>query len=426
MFKLYENPFLGEKYYKTTVNGLKVYVIPKRLSAYYAAVSVNFGASDTEFVRDGERISLPAGTAHFLEHKMFENKDGSDAFEQFSLLGANANAYTASAKTCYMFSCTDNFEESLRLLLKVVSEPHFTDESVEKERAIINKEIRMYMDDPYWKMHFGLLNAMYHADPIRTDPAGTEESVAQITRGLLYDCHRSFYTPYNMALCVCGDISPERVEAIVNEAIPPFVSELPQRIRPDEPREIKSARTETELDVARPLFAIGIKCPPPTGGQELMRADAENEVILQAIFGKSGAFYNRCYEEGLLSDRFTSGYSNEAGTAFIMLCGASDDPDRVYRLVMDELAERHCRFCTREEFERAKKVCYSAALDTYNSTEETANAFLNFVFDGGNLLEYTDYLRAVDYDSAKSRFDTYYLQERSAFSVIYSKENDNG
>lgn len=423
--KLYENTALGEKYYKTTVKGMDVYVIPKELSTVYAAIAVNFGSSDTCFMLDGKRVELPAGTAHYLEHKMFDSPDGIDAFEGFSLLGANANAYTAAARTCYLFSCTENFDKALRLLFDVVTKPYFTDASVDKERPIITEEIRMYMDDPYWKMHFGLLNALYTADPIRTDPAGTEATIAEITPELLYDCHRSFYTPENMALCVCGNVSPEQVEKIAEECIPESTPAVIERLRPHEPISIRTERSEAVLDVATPLFAVGIKCPPPTSGEELMRAEAENEIIVQAIFGKSGEFYNSCYESGLLGDRFSSGYSNEAGTAFVMLYGSGKDPDRIFELIKRELDNRRDSFCSEEEFERAKKVCYSSALDTYNGTEEIASAFIGFIFDGGDMLSYTDYLRGADYQQVKERFRRDYRSDRTALSVIYNKEKYN-
>lgn len=426
MLKLYENTALEEKYYKCNVNGLDVYVIPKQMSTVYASIAVNFGSSDTRFTVDGKTLSLPAGTAHYLEHKMFDNPDGTDAFEQFSLLGANVNAYTASAKTCYLFSCTENFEECLKLLFDVVTKPVFSDASVEKERPIITEEIRMYMDDPYWKMHFSLLDALYHVDPIRTDPAGTEETIAEITPQLLYDCHRSFYTPENMALCVCGNVDPKTVADIAAECIKPSNAEKPLRLRPEEPAEIRTGRAESSLDVAIPLFAVGIKCTPPKNGDELMRAEAENEIIVQAVFGKSGSFYNKCYETGLLGDHYSCGYSNEAGAALVMVYGSSTDPDRVYELIKEELEHRKYSFCTSEEFERAKKVCYSSALEAYNGTEETANAFLGFVFDGGDLLRYTDFLRGADYQSVKARFTAEYRCDRSAISVIYSKEDNNG
>lgn len=424
-YELIENKAIGEKYYKFTVDGLRVYVAPKKLSStIYAVLGVDFGSADTMCIYNGVETELPSGIAHFLEHKMFENEDGSDAFEQFSLNGANANAYTAASKTCYMFSCTDNFESNLKLLLNVVTVPHFTKQSVEKEKSIINQEIRMYKDDPYWKMHFSLLEALYHKDTIKADPAGTENSVAVVTPQLLYDTHRMFYTAENMVLCVCGDVAPDEVEDIVRRYLKPLKKGNVKRVGCNEPKDICKKRVESFMDVAAPLFAIGIKCDDLQIGEERIQACAENEIILQLVFGKSGEFYNRCYEEGLLGDRFSADFSCERGTSYIMLCGSTPDPERLYLKTLEEIRHRKESFCTPEEFERAKKVCYASALDTFNSTEGTASALISFVFDGGDVLEYTDKLRNASYEAVKVRFCSAYDTERMAFSVIYDKEEE--
>ncbi len=421
-YELIENKAIGERYYRFCVNGLRIYVAPKKLSSIYAVLGVDFGSSDMHYKQNGVEKTLPSGLAHFLEHKMFENEDGTDAFEQFSLNGANANAYTSASKTCYMFSCTDNFESNLGLLIKVVTLPHFTEASVNKEKPIINKEIRMYMDDPYWKMHFSLLDALYHNDPIKADPAGTEADVASVTPQLLYDTHRMFYTAENMVLCVCGDITCDEVERIVKASLPSLQANSAEKLCVYEPSSICKKSVSAAMDVAAPLFAIGIKCDPLPTGEERIQACAEQEIILQLVFGKSGEFYNRCYEEGLLGDRFSADYSSERSTAYIMLCGSTPQPDRLYELAMLEIQSRRDSFCTEEEFERAKKVCYASALDTFNSTEGTANALLGFVADGGDMLEYTEKLRSASYERVKARFLQDYDVTRSAFSVIYNKE----
>ncbi len=422
-YSVKRNDGIGEQYTKFSVQGLDVYVIPKKLSTTYAILGVDFGSADTAFECDGKPWSVPAGIAHFLEHKMFENEDGTDAFEQFSVLGANANAYTAASKTCYMFSCTDNFEQSLKLLLQVVTRPHFTEDSVKKERSIINQEIRMYMDDPYWKMYFGLLDAMYHNASIRTDPAGTEESIAGISPKMLYDCHRMFYKGDNMALCVCGDVDVDTVKEIAESTLEALPLGVAKRLREEEPEEVRLGRAEAYMDIAVPLFSIGIKCPTVPMGKERLLAAAENEILLQMVFGKSGGFYNGCYESGLLGDRFSAGYSCERGTSFIMISGSSPQPDRVQTLAMEEIERQRKSFCSEAEFERAKKVCYSTALDVYNSTDEIANAFLGFVFDGCDLLDYTEALRNADYQSVRARFMQDYRTDRTAFSVVYPKED---
>lgn len=419
-----ENKAIGETYYSFTSRGLRVLVAPKKLSSAYAVLGVDFGSADIFYEEGGKRRTLPLGIAHFLEHKMFEREDGSDAFEQFSLNGANANAYTGASKTCYMFACTDNFESNLSLLLETVTVPHFTDESVDKERLIINKEIQMYKDDPYWQLHFSLLNALYYGEGIKADPAGTEETVAAITANDLYNLHRLFYTAENMLLCICGDVDVDTVRRVVESVQFGTNRKTAKLLKEAEPHGVCTRRVNGKAELAVPLFAIGIKCDELPFGDERIQACAENEIILQLVFGKSGDFYNRCYESGLIGDRFAADYCGERGVTYIMLSGSSSNPDAVYNAVLDEIAERKKTFCTAEEFDRAKKVCYASALDSFGWTESTASALLSFAFDGGDALGYTEKLRNADIDKTAKRFAETYDADRMAFSVIYNKEEN--
>lgn len=409
---------INEIYYKSNIKGMDVYILPKKLTTLYAVMGVNFGASDVEYEEAGKIYKIPQGAAHFLEHKMFEDENGGDAFEAFSALGANANAFTTSSNTCYMFSCSDRFEEALKLLVETVQTPHFTVESVEKERAIISKEIAMYRDDVYWNLFFNLINSMYKNDPVKNDPAGTDETIAEITPDILYSLHRQFYTPENTVLCVCGDIAPETVFSIVESTVKEG-AKLPKRIVPSEPCEICQSYTEKNMDVAMPIFGIGIKHTPDS---DTVKSEVENEIILQTVFGKSATLYNYCYETGLLGDRFSAAFTGERSAAFTMISGSSPDPQKVYALVLEEIERRKENFGTKEEFERAKKVCYSAALDTFNSTEGIANTFLSFSFEGGDLFEYMEELRKADYNDVKKRFQTQYKKDNITLSVINYKE----
>ncbi len=409
---------INETYYKCNIKGLDVYVLPKKLTTIYAVMGVNFGASDVEYQTDEGVKQIPQGAAHFLEHKMFEDTDGGDAFESFSALGANANAFTTSSNTCYMFSCSDRFEEALQLLINTVQTPHFTDESVEREKAIISKEIAMYRDDVYWNLFFNLLNSLYENDPVKNDPAGTDETIKGITPKILYELHRYFYTPDNSALCVCGDVDPKTVFEIAEKTVKTGAT-VPDRIVPQEPHTVCRPRAEKYMDIAMPLFGIGIK---HTADNDTVQSEVENEIILQMIFGKSARLYNACYEIGLLGDRFSAAYTGERSAAFTMISGSSPDPEEVYRLVLEEIDSRAENFGTKEEFDRAKKVCYSAALDTFNSTEGIANTFLSFSFEGGDLFDYMEKLRSADYDKVKQRFECQYKRENTTLSVIYCKE----
>ena len=163
-------------------SGATILLYPmKGYSTAYALFATKYGSVDTTFKtnEDPDFVTVPEGIAHYLEHKLFEN-DECDAFDLYAKTGANANAYTSFDKTAYLFSCSQKFEENLRILLGFVQEPYFTDATVAKEQGIIGQEIRMYEDDTGWRVFFNCLQAMYEKNPVRIDIAGTIESIAKI------------------------------------------------------------------------------------------------------------------------------------------------------------------------------------------------------------------------------------------------------
>ena len=204
-------PRIGETVLRTTLpNGLTVAVVPKPLyRKRYAFFTTRYGGMDMRFRLDGVWHDTPAGIAHYLEHKMFDTEDG-NALQELSQNGAEPNAFTSNATTAYYFDCTEHFEENLKILLSFVSVPYFTQESVDKERGIIGQEIRMVEDTPDWRVYTNLLECLYHSSPARVAIAGTVESIAEITPETLYACHKAFYDPANMMLCVVGDVKPTR------------------------------------------------------------------------------------------------------------------------------------------------------------------------------------------------------------------------
>jgi len=143
-------------YYEKLENGLTVYILPKTgFNKTFATFTTNYGSIDDQFkpLNKDEYIRVPDGIAHFLEHKMFEKKEG-DVFQQFSKQGASANAFTSFTRTAYLFSSTSEVEKNLITLMNMVQEPYFTEKSVEKEKGIIGQEIRMYDDNPDWRLFF--------------------------------------------------------------------------------------------------------------------------------------------------------------------------------------------------------------------------------------------------------------------------------
>ena len=213
---------LDERYYEIDhPTGLKIFVMPKaHYRSAYAVIGTKYGSIDNRFKRSdaAEYTQVPEGIAHFLEHKLFESEE-LDAFQRFAATGASANAYTSFDKTCYLFQCSDRFDQSLEILLDFVQHPYFTPQTVEKEQGIIGQEITMYYDVPGWMSTFNLLRCLYKNHPVRIDIAGTVESISHITDKLLYDCYNTFYNLHNMALAVVGNVTPEQVLAVCDRCL---------------------------------------------------------------------------------------------------------------------------------------------------------------------------------------------------------------
>ena len=206
-----ENSLLRETVFHTRLpSGLGVSFCPKPgFQRKYACYSTKYGSIDNEFVvEDGRRLHVPDGIAHFLEHTLFETEKG-NVSDLFSLNGASNNAFTAFTHTTYLFSSSDRFYENLGLLVDFVETPAFRAEKVEKERGIIEEEIKGYEDSADWVSYMGILGNLFREHPIRIDIAGTAETIAKIDVETLQSCHDRFYRPSNMHLFVAGDLDCE-------------------------------------------------------------------------------------------------------------------------------------------------------------------------------------------------------------------------
>ena len=207
-----------ELYEETLENGLRVYMIPKKnVSNIYVTFTTKYGSVDTTFELDGKKITSPNGIAHFLEHKMFEAKNGIDPFTIFDQNGASSNAATSNYKTSYLFAGPTKLKENLTTLLDFVQEPYFTDENVEKEKGIIIEEIKMCEDQPGRVGYNATLENAFVKHPIRIPVIGSEKSVKSITKEDLYQCYKAFYHPKNMFLVITGNINPKETLKIIKE-----------------------------------------------------------------------------------------------------------------------------------------------------------------------------------------------------------------
>ena len=425
-FALRESALLGEKYYTARhKSGLPVIVFPKKMSTTYAMMAVRFGAVDNLPDLAG-KTPFPDGIAHFLEHKLFTNEDGSDSFERFSAFGADANAYTAHSRTVYLFSCTDHFDECLAELLRFTTHPWFTKESVQKEQGIIGEEIRMCRDDPYDRCYHNMLNGLYLRHPVRVDICGSERSIAEITDKTLYDCYHAYYTPENMALIVCGDVTPEGVMAIAERELADWHgAPAPAYAGLTESPVAASSRTVVRGQVAKPIFTIGIKdVAVPADPRARTRRDAAMDILCEMLFSDTGALYNRLVDEGRISPEFSSGYVQTRDVGFLRLSGESDDPDAVLYEIQQFLEKTGESGLSREEFEHCQRIEFAEYIKGFDATEEIADNVVAFLFDDAELFDYADIIKSITFEEVELLFQNFFYPERFTLSVVRPQNDD--
>ncbi|MCQ2480878.1 MAG: insulinase family protein [Clostridia bacterium] len=398
-------------------SGLEIIVMPKAgYDSAYALFAVKYGSIDTSIKReDGTFEDIPEGTAHFLEHKLFECEE-LDAFELFSRTGAYANAYTSFEQTAYLFKGSNRIDESLGYLLDFVQKPYFTAETVQKEQGIIGQEIRMYQDLPDWMVMFNLLRALYKSNPVRIDIAGTQESIAQIDDKLLYKLYDIFYNPSNMVLSIVGNVDPEQIFAQVDKAIIRKKQPVPERKFIKEPAKPVQDYIECKLSVGRKQFLLGFKedLKDPVSDIE---DEYATEILIEALFGKSSPFFKRMLDEGLVSMDFGGSLFSGYGFSTVMIGGASDNPEAVADAIKKEIKNAKKHGIDPAAFERAKRKYYGRMVMGYNDIDDCSNLLASLYFNGCKPFDDMKSIQKVSLDKANERLAV--INEKcSALSVI--------
>ncbi|AXU61793.1 TPA: M16 family metallopeptidase [Clostridioides difficile] len=428
MEKIVNDILKEEVYYEKLQNGLDVYFMPKRgFMKKYAILATNYGSNDLEFVPIGEdkKIRVNEGIAHFLEHKMFEQPDGGDAFDKFSKLGVNANAFTNFTMTAYLFSATENFYESLEHLIDYVQTPYFTDENVEKEKGIIAQEIKMYNDDPDWNVYFNCLKAMYVNYPARIDIAGTVDSIYKITKEELYKCYNTFYNPGNMALFVVGDLDVEKVIDVTKKSNNYKVDRLSksiERFYPEEPESVKEKEVIEKFPISMPMFNIGFKdSNVGLKGKELLRKEIVTDILVGMLFKKGSKLYEDLYMQGLINENFGAGFSSQVDYAFSIIAGDSKEPKKVKEIILDYIEKSKKEGLSKEEFERTKKKKIGSFIKCFDSINFIGNSFISYVFKDINLLDYLDIIKDITFEEVEERLKEHFKEEYCVISTVEPK-----
>lgn len=413
-----KNDVLGEQYYSFThESGLTILLYPmKGFSSSYALFGAKYGSIDTTFKtqHDTDFTTVPAGIAHFLEHKLFESEDG-DAFSLFAKTGASANAFTSFEKTCYLFSTTNNFDESLNALMTFVQTPYFTEQTVQKEQGIIGQEIKMYEDSPGWRVFFNLLTAMYESNPVKIDIAGTTGSIAEIDAELLHKCYNAFYNLNNMVVAIAGNFDEKSAVGIIEKSLKKKEKINVTTKIPDEKPQVMQKEIKQALEVSIPLFNFGYKETP---AKNELETQIKFEFILTAVAGKGSDLYKEMYDNGIINSTF--GEEVFCGRGFLanIFAGESRSPMAVMERVNNEFKKFKQEGIDRKSFSRIKKSMFGKIIMNFNDVEEVANDLISSQFSNNSIYDSIDIIKNISLDDINSILPDSFNEESLAISII--------
>ncbi len=413
---------IGDSYYKINhPSGLTIYVYPKEgYNSAYAIFGTKYGSVNTCFsVDDGEKITVPDGIAHYLEHKLFESEDG-DAFVRYAKTGANANAYTSFEKTCYLFSCTDKFDESLEILLDFVQDPYFTAQTVAKEQGIIGQEIKMYDDSADWRVMFNMLEGMYKNHPVKIDIAGTVESIAEITAEKLYDVYNVFYNLNNMVLCVSGNVTVEQVLKTADKMLKPCEKHEITNYFEDEPYEICKPYVEQSFPVSMPLFNLGFKEKADCLLDE--KKTAQTDILLSMLASQSSVLYRNLMDANLINSSFSYELFEGPGYCSVIFGGESREPKQAAEMIKQYISKLKEEGLNKEDFELAQKDVYGDIISSLNSVSSISNTITDYHFCDNELFTYIDAVAETTFEDVCNRLDEMLDVNNCTLSVVTQAE----
>lgn len=412
-------------YWEKLENGLEVIIIPKKkINKKYIMYGTRFGSIDNRFImpKTHEEVFIPDGVAHFLEHKMFEQPNGTNSLDTLMALGIDANAYTTTDHTAYLFECTNHFEEGLDELMDYVQHPYFTDQNVEKEKGIIGQEITMYDDDPGWQLYLGAMDCIYKNNPIKIDIAGSIESISKITPDVLNKCYNTFYNPSNMVIVASGDFEPEELMAKIKQRlIKKEGQEDIQRIYPEQEEKINKKTSEKEMQISMPIFMIGYKDKIVQDRKEAVKRHIAIEILLNMLLGESSSLYSKLYKNGDLSIVPDFDYEFSGQYSHILISGRAKEPEKIKEELAKEVKNIIANGINEESLERTKKKIYGQYVTEYNNVADIARMFLSDWMKGINSFEYIEAFEKINAEFVKNILKEAFDEENMILSVVKSK-----
>lgn len=418
--QIIENNKIKEKLYVEKLdNGLVVMILPKKTRKKYIVWSANFGSIDNKFFSNGEDklTTVPDGIAHYLEHKMFEQKSGKNSLDVLTSIGVDANAYTTNDHTAYLYECTENFDEALDEFMNYVQNPYFTDENVEKERGIIEQEIMMYDDYPEWAIYMNALKCMYKDNEINIDVAGTKETIAKIDKDKLYKIYNSFYKPENMVMVLAGNFVPEKdIEKIKQRITVKSDNKETVRVYNDEQLEIVKPYIEKQMDISMPAVIVAYKDNDLESNK--VRKDIAIETLSSILIGKSSELFEELYESGKILAEPSMMYEFSKTYSHVLIQVQTNFVEEFTNKLDKKIKKLQKEGIKQEDFQRAKKKVYGEFVKEYNDVSTIANNIVSDYFRNIKSFEYFEEFGTINREYVEEILNELFVDDMKVVSVL--------
>lgn len=386
-------------------NGLDIIMIPNnKVKNFYCTLNVKYGSSHTNFKYYNENIILPKGVAHFLEHLMFNMPGGVNAFEYYSKLGSNINAFTTYEYTSYEVFANTKFKENLSYLLKYVYTPYFTKEMVNNEKGIITEEINMISDNPASEIIYGLYRNIFINDERQYLIAGTIADIKSITIEDLKIAYDAFYHPENMFLAITGNFNPTEAVAITSETMKKidfieYSKPIVKKIK--EPIKVKNEYEEKEMPVDKYKVVIGLKIPK-SKFKNINITELEIKMYLNLIirinFGATSLLKEELLKSKIITDSISTNLTVTEDYFIIAFLVSSDYPDYFLKRIKEKLNNLTIN---EDEMNRKVKSSISNLILSFDEIEAVNNDIQDdIIYEGKYIYDIYDYYRNLNLKTA--------------------------
>lgn len=419
--KKHYNKLLDEIYYEEELaNGLKVIIFHKKdFHMTSCAFGTPYGAFDIKERAQGKEYNFHPGIAHFLEHKLFESDHG-DVMNDFFSMGASVNAFTSYRETVYYFNMTgDNIDKPLNLLLDFVQNLDITHESVEKEKGIINQELKMYMTMPDTKLLNETFKALYHKYPIKYDIGGDEESVNAITKEELETCYYINYHPSNMYLVISTYLNPSYILDIIkkNQDSKDFVrKDIPEVIFDEEPSEVVSGDVDVKFNIFAPKHVYAIKLKPDfKDAKDALRKEWAMRILLETHFSTLNPEYQVWMDNKLINDYFGYEVDFDINVAYILFYVEGRTKAQLKELIDSSLKEK---ILNEDILTQIKRRFLGMAFNAFNDIDSFNLSYVRDILGGIDIFDTIEAIDSLSLDYIYEVYNSFNYDNYSLVSIL--------